>query len=119
MPLELCSFLKCYIEQIASKRSLAVFDWFAMACSLDADGLEMYDGFFTSLNTAYLAENRSLMSSSMQAGCKEFRSRRALDRSAERFARKDHGIRPSNQNPNNRVRWAEFARPTRRIAEIL
>ena len=28
---------------------MSVFDWIEMARSLDADGLEMYDGFFTSL----------------------------------------------------------------------
>ena len=33
---------------------MSVFDWIEMARSLDADGLEMYDGFFTSLDDAYL-----------------------------------------------------------------
>src|SRR5947209_12148415 len=33
---------------------MSVFDWIAMARALDADGLEMYDGFFTSLDDAYL-----------------------------------------------------------------
>lgn len=33
---------------------MSVFDWIGMAKSLDADGLEMYDGFFTSLEPAYL-----------------------------------------------------------------
>ena len=33
---------------------MSVFDWIEMARSLDADGLEMYDGFFTSLDPAYL-----------------------------------------------------------------
>lgn len=33
---------------------MSVFDWIEMARSLDADGLEMYDGFFTSLEGAYL-----------------------------------------------------------------
>src|SRR5262245_45453733 len=54
MPLKLSAFPKCYIDQIAGERSLSVFDWIDMARSLDADGLEMYDGFFTSLDTAYL-----------------------------------------------------------------
>jgi sugar phosphate isomerase/epimerase len=31
-----------------------VFDWITMARSLDADGLEMYEGFFTSLDDGYL-----------------------------------------------------------------
>jgi len=33
---------------------MPVFDWISMARSLDADGLEMYDGFFTSFETSYL-----------------------------------------------------------------
>src|SRR4051794_38751161 len=33
---------------------MTVFDWIARARSLDADGLEMYDGFFESLDDAYI-----------------------------------------------------------------
>jgi sugar phosphate isomerase/epimerase len=54
MPLKLSAFPKCYIDRIAGDRSMSVFDWIALARSLDADGLEMYDGFFTSLDSAYL-----------------------------------------------------------------
>jgi sugar phosphate isomerase/epimerase len=46
--------VQCYIDRIAGDRTMSVFDWIAMARSLDADGLEMYDGFFTSLEPAYL-----------------------------------------------------------------
>jgi sugar phosphate isomerase/epimerase len=54
MPLNISAFPKCYIEQIAGERSMSVFEWIEMARALDADGLEMYDGFFTSLDAAYL-----------------------------------------------------------------
>src|SRR3954469_23157444 len=54
MPLKLSAFPKCYLEQIAGTRSMSVFEWIEMARSLDADGLEMYDGFFTSLDSSYL-----------------------------------------------------------------
>ena len=54
MPLKLSAFPKCYIDQIAGDRTMTVFDWIEMARSLDADGLEMYDGFFTSLDDAYI-----------------------------------------------------------------
>ncbi|MDR3634793.1 MAG: sugar phosphate isomerase/epimerase [Isosphaeraceae bacterium] len=54
MPLKLSAFPKCYLEEIAGHRSMSVFDWIEMARTLDADGLEMYDGFFTSLDAAYL-----------------------------------------------------------------
>jgi sugar phosphate isomerase/epimerase len=54
MPLKIAAFPKCYIEQIAGERSMSVFEWIEMARSLDTDGLEMYDGFFTSLESSYL-----------------------------------------------------------------
>jgi len=54
MPLKLSAFPKCYIDRIAGERTMTVFEWIDMARSLDADGLEMFDGFFTSLEPAYL-----------------------------------------------------------------
>jgi len=48
------AFPKCYLDQIAGARTMSVFDWIEMARSLDADGLEMYEGFFTSLEVSYL-----------------------------------------------------------------
>jgi sugar phosphate isomerase/epimerase len=54
MPVKLAAFPKCYIDQIAGSRTMSVFDWVKMARSLDADGLEMYDGFFTSLDPTYI-----------------------------------------------------------------
>jgi sugar phosphate isomerase/epimerase len=54
MPLKISAFPKCYIDQIAGERSMSVFEWIDMARSLDADGLEMYDGFFTSLDDGYI-----------------------------------------------------------------
>jgi sugar phosphate isomerase/epimerase len=54
MPLRISAFPKCYIDKIAGERSMSVFEWIEMAKSLDADGLEMYDGFFTSLDNTYL-----------------------------------------------------------------
>src|SRR3954465_12395967 len=54
MPLKLSAFPKCYIDRIAGDRSMSVFEWIAMAKQLDADGLEMYEGFFTSLDDEYI-----------------------------------------------------------------
>jgi sugar phosphate isomerase/epimerase len=54
MPLRISAFPKCYLEEIAARRTMTVFDWIEMARSLDADGLEMFDGFFTSLEPGYL-----------------------------------------------------------------
>ena len=53
MPLNLSAFPKCYIEQISSGQ-MSVFDWIEMAKQLDADGLEMYTGFFTSFEDGYI-----------------------------------------------------------------
>jgi sugar phosphate isomerase/epimerase len=52
--MKLSAFPKCYLDDIAGARSMSVFDWIHMARDLDADGLEMYDGFFTSVEPAYL-----------------------------------------------------------------
>jgi sugar phosphate isomerase/epimerase len=54
VPLKISAFPKCYLDRIAGDRSMSVFDWIEMARGLDADGLEMYDGFFTSLDDAYI-----------------------------------------------------------------
>jgi sugar phosphate isomerase/epimerase len=54
MPLKISAFPKCFIDQIAGTRTMSVFDWIDMARSLDADGLEMYDAFFDSLDASYL-----------------------------------------------------------------
>ena len=51
---KIAAFPKCYLEQIAGHRSMSVFEWIEMARSLDADGLEMYEGFFTSLDDGYI-----------------------------------------------------------------
>ncbi len=49
----LSAFPKCYLDRIAGG-AMSVFEWIAMAGSLDADGLEMYEGFFTSFEDPYL-----------------------------------------------------------------
>lgn len=53
MRVRISAFPKCYLEEIASGR-MSVFDWIQIARALDADGLEMYEGFFTSLENDYL-----------------------------------------------------------------
>jgi sugar phosphate isomerase/epimerase len=53
MALNLSAFPKCYLEQIAGGQ-MSVFDWIEMAKQLDADGLEMYTGFFTSFEDGYI-----------------------------------------------------------------
>jgi sugar phosphate isomerase/epimerase len=50
----LSAFPKCYLEAISDARTMSVFDWIEQARQLDADGLEMYEGFFTSLDDVYI-----------------------------------------------------------------
>ena len=54
MPPRISAFPKCYLDDIAGKRTMTVFDWIEMARDLPADGLEMYDGFFVSLDNDYV-----------------------------------------------------------------
>jgi len=52
--MKIAAFPKCYLDDIAGAGTMTVFDWIEMAKSLDADGLEMYEGFFSSLDDAYI-----------------------------------------------------------------
>ena len=56
--MKISAFPKCYLDDIAGDRTMSVFDWIAMAKSLPAEGLEMYEGFFTSLDDSYISEVR-------------------------------------------------------------
>ncbi len=56
--MKISAFPKCYLDDIAGDRSMSVFDWIEMAKSLPAEGLEMYEGFFTSLDDSYIFEVR-------------------------------------------------------------
>src|ERR1700760_2950275 len=57
MSLRISAFPKCYLDTIATGK-MTVFEWIEMAKQLDADGLEMYEGFFTSLEPDYLNKVR-------------------------------------------------------------
>ena len=52
--MKIAAFPKCYLDDIAGQRTMSVFDWIEMARTLDAEGLEMYEGFFTSLDDDYI-----------------------------------------------------------------
>jgi sugar phosphate isomerase/epimerase len=106
MPLKLSAFPKCYIERIAGDRSMTVFEWIEMAKQLDADGLEMFDGFFTSLDGSYLdsvgdAIRAAGFAMPMLCCSPDFTNpdadarKRAIDREAEliRVARRLGGLR--------------------------
>jgi sugar phosphate isomerase/epimerase len=57
MPLRISAFPKCYLDTIATGK-MSVFEWIDLARNLDADGLEMYEGFFTSFDNDYLDKVR-------------------------------------------------------------
>ena len=52
--MHIAAFPKCYLDAICVERTMDVFDWIEMANSLEVEGLELYEGFFTSLERNYL-----------------------------------------------------------------
>jgi sugar phosphate isomerase/epimerase len=97
MSVQISAFPKCYIDRIAGDRSMSVFEWIEMARSLDADGLEMYEGFLTSLDGNYLDSVRHAIESAgfampMLCCSPDFTNpdadarRRAFDREAQMIA---------------------------------
>jgi sugar phosphate isomerase/epimerase len=50
--MKIAAFPKCYLEIIPEK--MTVFEWIEMSRSLGAEGLEMYERFFTSHDDAYI-----------------------------------------------------------------
>ncbi len=52
--MKIAAFPKCYLEDISQHRTMTVFDWIEQSRVLNAEGLEMYEGFFTSLDDAYI-----------------------------------------------------------------
>ena len=56
--MKISAFPKCYLEEISNEGGMTVFDWIEMAKPLGADGLEIYEGFFTSLDDSYILRLR-------------------------------------------------------------
>lgn len=57
--MKLAAFPKCFMDPLVRDHTMTVFDWIEMAADLPIDGLEMYDGFFTRLDEAYLGKVRA------------------------------------------------------------
>lgn len=51
---KISAFPKCYLDAISHDKTMTVFEWIEMAKQLDADGLEMYEGFFESMESEYI-----------------------------------------------------------------
>jgi sugar phosphate isomerase/epimerase len=52
--MKIAAFPKCYIDDIATRRTMSVFDWISMARMLPCEGLELYEGFLWQTDRAYL-----------------------------------------------------------------
>lgn len=52
--MKISAFPKCYLDDICVRKTMTVFDWIERSKSLGAEGLEMYAGFFESLDDAYI-----------------------------------------------------------------
>ncbi len=52
--MQIAAFPKCYLDDISQHHTMTVFDWIELSRALGAEGLEMYEGFFTSLDDAYI-----------------------------------------------------------------
>jgi sugar phosphate isomerase/epimerase len=55
--MKIAAFPKCYLDDIAAGK-LSLFEWIDMARSLGAEGLEMYERFFPTLERSYLEKVR-------------------------------------------------------------
>ncbi|MEO2004928.1 MAG: sugar phosphate isomerase/epimerase family protein [Candidatus Poribacteria bacterium] len=53
---KLAVFPKGYMDALCVDKTMTLFEWIDLAATLDVDGVEMYDGFFESFETGYLAE---------------------------------------------------------------
>lgn len=51
---KLSVFPKCYMDDLCVTRAMTLFDWIELAGTLEVDGVEMYPGFFESLEPDYL-----------------------------------------------------------------
>jgi hypothetical protein len=52
--MKIAAFPKCYLDDISVHHTMTVFDWIEMAKDLGAEGLEMYVGFFPTLEDAFV-----------------------------------------------------------------
>ena len=51
---KLSAFPKCFMDDLCVTRTMTLFEWIDLAASLGVDGVEMYPGFFESLEPDYL-----------------------------------------------------------------
>ncbi len=90
--MKLAAFPKCYMDDLCVHRTMTVFDWITLAEKelkpLGVTGLEMYTGFLTSFDAAYLAEVKAAFDAAgfvmpMFCASPDFTSPDAAHRAAE------------------------------------
>ncbi len=59
--LHIAAFPKCYMDELCVTRTLSLFQWIEMAATLSVDGVELYPGFFASLEPFYLRQIRTAL----------------------------------------------------------
>lgn len=59
--MRISAFPKCYMDELCVSRTLSLFEWIEMGATLGVDGLELYPGFFTFVDRAYLQEVRTAL----------------------------------------------------------
>lgn len=56
---QLSAFPKGFMDELCVTRTMSLVEWIDLAATLDVDGVEMYPGFFQSLDADYLASIKS------------------------------------------------------------
>lgn len=59
----IAAFPKCYMDELCVTHSLSLFDWIEMGATLGVEGLELYPGFFASMDRTYLAQVKEALQS--------------------------------------------------------
>ena len=59
----IAAFPKCYMDELCVTHSLSLFDWIEMGATLGVEGLELYPGFFASMERAYVAQVKQALQS--------------------------------------------------------
>lgn len=61
MQTPLAAFPKCFMDDLCGSHRMSLFRWIEMAATLGVDGLEMYPGFFPTLEPDYLTRVREAL----------------------------------------------------------
>jgi sugar phosphate isomerase/epimerase len=85
---KISAFPKCFMDALCVTRTMSLVEWIDMASTLGVDGLELYPGFFTSLDREYLGSIRAALARHsfvmpMLCASPDFTKTTAVERQAE------------------------------------